>query len=751
MGGHPLSGKMFGGARRLWGGLILLVLAADGAAIAQEKKPFEAYLPATTIAAFTFHNPSQTAAYKESAVYKMSQTAEMQAFCQHVKGEIKRLLALYGAALPINLNAVLELFQGEVSLAFTGLGMGEQGPEPGIIFSVVSPQGPDRAETLMLTLVANALRRPSVTVQPGFQHDGQDIKAIALPKGKLYFTRVDDRRLLITYGKTSMMQALTFAKTQKGALDQWPAFKACAEQTRWSRSMVRLYVNTTALFTQLGAVIPPPAADWWQAQGLGCVQAAAFASRFENGGMYDAIYLYCPGQRQGVIPPAGQPVDLKLLRLVPKNCGLMQLQRVNFARTYDHIMSWLESNDARAFKQAQDALRSAEAKLGFSIRDDLIASFAGQALLSLAPYQSILALELTEPAQFENCMQRLPSLAPGKIAWRQLKYRERTIHYLDIMGAPVPVCPSYVIYDRFAVIGLFPQSLEAFLVQAEGRRGSILDNADFQRVCGKYLKGCDAVSYLDVKSGLKGFYNLLVIASYALHGVKQVQLRAELAPRPDLIEPYLFGAGTGEINTQDGLLTETFSPIGATGALLGFLGSMFDMSKGPSVQATIIPISAAMIMPALARARAQARGAVCKSNLKQIGLAIAMYSVDFNEQYPKSLDELFDQYITIKKIFVCPSDSHPFTIGKGLKCSYVYVGRLPTPTDPGVAICWDKRGNHRGGRNVLFYDGHVQWMREGAFRRELRRSLQTLQRAPTWQKLPPARRAQISALYTNPK
>jgi len=48
----------------------------------------------------------------------------------------------------------------------------------------------------------------------------------------------------------------------------------------------------------------------------------------------------------------------------------------------------------------------------------------------------------------------------------------------------------------------------------------------------------------------------------------------------------------------------------------------------------IIAILAAMLLPALARAREQARRGVCISNLKQIGLALKMYAQDFDENYP---------------------------------------------------------------------------------------------------------------------
>lgn len=48
----------------------------------------------------------------------------------------------------------------------------------------------------------------------------------------------------------------------------------------------------------------------------------------------------------------------------------------------------------------------------------------------------------------------------------------------------------------------------------------------------------------------------------------------------------------------------------------------------------IIAILAAMLLPALSRAREQARQASCSSNLRQIGLAVLMYAGDYDEYFP---------------------------------------------------------------------------------------------------------------------
>ena len=56
----------------------------------------------------------------------------------------------------------------------------------------------------------------------------------------------------------------------------------------------------------------------------------------------------------------------------------------------------------------------------------------------------------------------------------------------------------------------------------------------------------------------------------------------------------------------------------------------------------IIAILAAMLLPALARAKASAAKAKCSSNLKQLGTAITLFAGDNNETFPPAGDSLSD-------------------------------------------------------------------------------------------------------------
>jgi len=82
----------------------------------------------------------------------------------------------------------------------------------------------------------------------------------------------------------------------------------------------------------------------------------------------------------------------------------------------------------------------------------------------------------------------------------------------------------------------------------------------------------------------------------------------------------------------------------------------------------IIAILAAILFPAFARARENARRTSCLSNLKQIGLGIMQYSQDYDERYPAigngcgtsycaSWHYVLQPYVKSIQVFKCPSNT----------------------------------------------------------------------------------------------
>ena len=103
----------------------------------------------------------------------------------------------------------------------------------------------------------------------------------------------------------------------------------------------------------------------------------------------------------------------------------------------------------------------------------------------------------------------------------------------------------------------------------------------------------------------------------------------------------------------------------------------------------IISILAAMLLPALGRAKEAGKSAVCKSNLRQMGIALTMYGDDYNH-FPYTLNTAsrdvwfmqISQYLEMESLLRCPKFrgvSKPFWMGEmftemGDGVSYGYNG-----------------------------------------------------------------------------
>jgi hypothetical protein len=144
-----------------------------------------------------------------------------------------------------------------------------------------------------------------------------------------------------------------------------------------------------------------------------------------------------------------------------------------------------------------------------------------------------------------------------------------------------------------------------------------------------------------------------------------------------------------------------------------------------------VPILAAMLMPALARASGAAHMSNDRANLHNIGLAISQYRADNNQEYPPNLKILLDKrYLTKPSVLVAPGDENPPVID-GMKCSYVYVGTpFPKKAPMGAIIAYTRPGVYAEGRNELYADFAVMFMRgrrdAGLQNRRLRNEFATI-------------------------
>lgn len=148
---------------------------------------------------------------------------------------------------------------------------------------------------------------------------------------------------------------------------------------------------------------------------------------------------------------------------------------------------------------------------------------------------------------------------------------------------------------------------------------------------------------------------------------------------------------------------------------------------GSTVALTVIlcaaTLLASMLTPNLGKATERGNRAKCKSNLQQLGQAIAAYGKANQGQLPADWAALLFNQELPAELLVCPSSNDERAqafgelelraeLAKPNRCSYIYLGggRTTAGTTPAHVIAYEPLGSHSGrvtGIHVLYGDGRV--------------------------------------------
>ena len=110
------------------------------------------------------------------------------------------------------------------------------------------------------------------------------------------------------------------------------------------------------------------------------------------------------------------------------------------------------------------------------------------------------------------------------------------------------------------------------------------------------------------------------------------------------------------------------------------------------------------------------------NNLKQLGLAAHQYANDHEDKLPPDLESV-KPYCDTEKLLRSPNKPVDFD-----GPSYVYIPGQTLGMYPGNFVAYENPAFCVEGVNVLHLDGHVEFMRPGMFREELKGTYERLGR-----------------------
>jgi prepilin-type processing-associated H-X9-DG protein len=178
------------------------------------------------------------------------------------------------------------------------------------------------------------------------------------------------------------------------------------------------------------------------------------------------------------------------------------------------------------------------------------------------------------------------------------------------------------------------------------------------------------------------------------------------------------------------------APVALVAVILGIIGVIRTSGtrgrgRGFAITGLVLGVVglalfAAVAPVAIARGKEGANRVKCGSNLRQIGMAMLMYSNENRGAYPPTLNELLLTQDISSDVCVCPSTSdkappspyanpnpsrRQFDLTPGKHLSYVYLGKGMTNTAGALTVLvYEPLADHREGSNVLFGDGRVEFI-----------------------------------------
>jgi Protein of unknown function (DUF1559)/Protein of unknown function (DUF3352) len=486
-------------------------------------------------------------------------------------------------------------------------------------------------------------------------------------------------------------------------------------------------------------------ADFTALAGSFSVEAPGFRSR--------SFLNYKPGPEglPGLLDTSPLPADF--LKTVPAQATAMYASSFRLDRVLPLLRKTLAAGDPRAAKDMDKGLSQLKAQTGFDLENDLLGSLGGRACIYSLPASAtggnpmlgqlnglVGIVEIKDAEKLRKCTEVLVVLARAAIAQRpgapfnvevnQFEYRKQKIVSFTL-GAFA--APGFAITDKHLLIAGNVQSLKRAIREAAGYK-LLVDSAAYDKAMARLnVKDAHNLSYVNtgsaIASSMAQVATLTALIAPAMNRARGnannpfsqkalIKLLLQLGnpatmPPTECITKHLFPTVSVLRQVPGGLLSESFGPFGVGGG-------------DPAQMTAVVGIGLGLMLPAVSRVRESARRAQCKSNLRQIGLAIAMWADDNKEEYPPNFKALYPEYVDNALIFVCPSgqaDYKDFETGKvsAKSSSYIYIPGLRSTVPGTFFLAYEKPENHRVGINIVFSDAHVEWRLLGpAFDKELR-------------------------------
>lgn len=520
------------------------------------------------------------------------------------------------------------------------------------------------------------------------------------------------------------------------------AFQAAMKQVD-AKGVCLAYCNTQSLMATMQAMSDPQGPQQQRpvvALGLDQLGAVAVSGDLAGKDWATRVFLAAPAPRKGLLKLMdGGPLSMDLLKVIPQSATFVSVGQFDLAGLMDEARASVQRFDPGMVAAYDRTLAQASQMAGADLRADLAGSLGKEWAIYGDP--STVGNSLTgwvfinRPANAAKADATLSKIerslaAMGTASLRQgrmvvplyqKQYGKTMVH---CFAFPM-ISPSWAIRDGVLYLGFYPQSVVAAADFAASGKPGFAANERFVAAKAELGSAPASFSYCDLPRTAPGSYSTVVLLSrYAgfadLFGLRTPMMT--VPPLPTLLA-HLSPASSYSWNDAAGWHMRSRSPFPGSELLAG------NFEANPAVMQA--PVMMSILLPSLTRARETANRVKCANNMRQIGLAIALYSNENKGKYPEDLGTLVLEEGISAEVFTCPSMSGA-SLPRGAtpqemaewvneNSQFVYLGAGLTSSAPSEQpVLYEPLEHHGGdGANVLFADAHVEFVTPATLRQLL--------------------------------
>ncbi|HYE20390.1 MAG TPA: DUF3352 domain-containing protein [Tepidisphaeraceae bacterium] len=505
------------------------------------------------------------------------------------------------------------------------------------------------------------------------------------------------------------------------------------------------YVDVEGVIGLMDAMVPAGRGqqEWGKVRdsiGLTGIKRAIFTAGFDGKEWASRGFIDSPAAaRKGIVAQlmSSKPLDEDFYAAIPATSNSAMGGRFDLGGLVNAIKAAIVQAEPRAGEEFDKGIAQVREMTGVDVQKDLLDALGDQWAVYTDPMGGgnglmgmVVVNKPRDAAKLEASVGKLEDVANNIIRQQMgrqkdgpvIEIRRSTARGVNLHYVGLPLfSPTWAVSDGYWYAGLSPQAVVGAAEHVKSKGTSIKDNASFAALR-KRLGDRPATGFVFAdlpKTAPDSYSQSLMFARLVLGAADLFGANTPPLTLPTLkqLMPHLTVAGGVSWIDDAGWHSHAVEPF--PGATM--------LASGGGAQAVVgtQALAASILLPSLNKARESANRVKCASNLRQIGMGIILYANDNKGKYPPNLGTLVTSVELSPQVFMCPTHDHgapaiaPGGAGGAKQLAewvdensaYVYLGAgLNNTTPADVIVVHEKPGNHAGGMNCLFGDGHVEWL-----------------------------------------